>query len=77
MTRLTFVPILPLGKPVIAQTTEKHGADCSAGWPTSKAQGALKNAELLKDEDIVIGETSTIRSGDDGEQQESQVLLHY
>jgi hypothetical protein len=41
------------------------------------AQGALKYAELLKDEDVVFGETNTIRSGDDGEQRETQVLLHY
>jgi hypothetical protein len=43
------------------QAKEQHGPDCSGGWPTSMAQGLLKNAGLLKNEEIDFARTKTVQ----------------
>ncbi|MGA7159215.1 MAG: hypothetical protein WBY53_20385 [Acidobacteriaceae bacterium] len=47
--------------PIAAQTNAKHGPDCSAGWPTNMAQVMLKNAGLIRNEDIDFTKTITTR----------------
>jgi hypothetical protein len=44
-----------------AQSPSNHGPDCSGGWPTNMAQGSLKNAGLLTNEDIDFAKTKTVR----------------
>jgi hypothetical protein len=47
--------------PAAAQTGKTHGPDCAGGWPTNMAQAALKNAGILKNEDIDFSKTKTVR----------------
>lgn len=47
--------------PAYAQSTSKHGPDCSGSWPTDMAQATLKNAGLLRNDEIDFGRSRTVR----------------
>jgi hypothetical protein len=61
MTKLVFGLILFLAIPAVAQTRETHGPDCAGGWPTNMAQATMKNAGLLKNEELDFSKTKTVR----------------
>jgi hypothetical protein len=47
--------------PAHTQSTSKLGPDCSGGWPTNMAQATLKNAGLLRNEEIDFSKSKTTR----------------
>lgn len=61
MTRYFLVLLVLTAIPGYAQSTPKHGPDCSGGWPTNMAQATLKNAGLLKNDEIDFAKSKTVR----------------
>lgn len=61
MFRCLPFALLVFALPAIAQSVSAHGPDCSGGWPTNMAQGTLKNAGLLKNDEIDFARTKTTR----------------
>jgi hypothetical protein len=53
--------ILAFSMNATAQSAKRNGPDCSGGYPTNLAQGLLKNAGLLKNQDVDFSKTKTIR----------------
>jgi hypothetical protein len=63
MARLTLLVVLVSAIELFAQAQSvvSHGPDCSGGWPTDMTQAQLKNAGLLKNEEIDSAKTKTSR----------------
>ena len=61
MGRLLIAFLLIATACAAAQSSKTHGPDCSGGWPTNMAQGALKNAGILDNNEIDFTKTKTTR----------------
>ena len=63
MPKYFLALIILAGLPVYAQSTStsKHGPDCSGSWPTNMAQATLKDAGILKNEEIDFAKSKTVR----------------
>ena len=61
MGKLLIGLLLAITVHATAQSSQSHGPDCSAGWPTNMAQASLKNAGLLNNQEIDFTKTKTTR----------------
>jgi hypothetical protein len=61
MTKILSLLLLASSINAASQSGSTHGPDCGGGWPTNMAQTLLKNAGVLKFEDIDLSKTKTTR----------------